>query len=63
MNIFNFFLLIPTYQVSIINNSPQYKVAVVYRTFDDIIDGLVITFINLSALKQVEVKLHGRADE
>jgi two-component system CheB/CheR fusion protein len=34
-----------------------------YRTFDDIIDGLVITFINLSALKQVEVKLHGRADE
>jgi two-component system, chemotaxis family, CheB/CheR fusion protein len=29
-----------------------------YRTFDDRIDGLVITFINLSDLKQVEVKLH-----
>jgi two-component system CheB/CheR fusion protein len=28
-----------------------------YRTFDDRIDGLVITFINLSDLKQVEVKL------
>ncbi|MFO7659221.1 MAG: chemotaxis protein CheB [Bacteroidales bacterium] len=34
-----------------------------YRTFDDRIDGLVITFINLSILKQVEVKLHGRAGE
>jgi two-component system CheB/CheR fusion protein len=29
-----------------------------YRTFDDRIDGLVITFINTSDLKQVEVKLH-----
>jgi len=29
-----------------------------YRTSDDRIDGLVITFINLSDLKQVEVKLH-----
>ena len=29
-----------------------------YRTFDDRIDGLVITFINQSDLKQVEVKLH-----
>ena len=28
-----------------------------YRTFDDRIDGLVITFINLSDLKQVEGKL------
>ena len=28
-----------------------------YRTFDDRIDGLVITFINYSNLKQVEVKL------
>ena len=28
-----------------------------YRTFDDRIDGLVITFINLSDLKQVELKL------
>jgi two-component system CheB/CheR fusion protein len=28
-----------------------------YRTFDDRIDGLVITFINISDLKQVEVKL------
>jgi two-component system CheB/CheR fusion protein len=29
-----------------------------YRTFDDRIDGLVITFINHSDLRQVEVKLH-----
>ncbi|MDZ7737895.1 MAG: CheR family methyltransferase [Bacteroidales bacterium] len=29
-----------------------------YRTVDDRIDGLVITFINLSELKQVESKLH-----
>jgi two-component system CheB/CheR fusion protein len=29
-----------------------------YRTFDDRIDGLVITFINLSDIKQVEEKLH-----
>jgi two-component system CheB/CheR fusion protein len=29
-----------------------------YRTYDDRIDGLVITFINLSDLKQVELKLH-----
>ena len=29
-----------------------------YRTFDDRIDGLVITFINLFDLKQMEVKLH-----
>ncbi len=28
-----------------------------YRTFDDHIDGLVITFINISDLKKVEVKL------
>ena len=28
-----------------------------YRTFDDRIDGLVITFINLTDLKQVELKL------
>jgi two-component system CheB/CheR fusion protein len=28
-----------------------------YRTFDDRIDGLVITFINITDLKQVEVKL------
>lgn len=28
-----------------------------YRTFDDRIDGLVITFINMSSFKQVEVKL------
>jgi len=29
-----------------------------YRTYDDKIDGLVITFINLSDIKQVEGKLH-----
>jgi two-component system CheB/CheR fusion protein len=29
-----------------------------YRTLDDRIEGLVITFINISDLKQVEVKLH-----
>jgi two-component system, chemotaxis family, CheB/CheR fusion protein len=29
-----------------------------YRTFDDRIDGLVITFINTSDIKQLEVKLH-----
>jgi two-component system, chemotaxis family, CheB/CheR fusion protein len=29
-----------------------------YRTFDDRIDGVVITFFNISDLKQVEVKLH-----
>ncbi len=29
-----------------------------YRTFDDRIDGLVITFFNISALKEVEIKLH-----
>ncbi|MFH0865368.1 MAG: CheR family methyltransferase, partial [Bacteroidota bacterium] len=29
-----------------------------YRTFDDRIDGLVITFFNISDLKEVEVKLH-----
>ncbi|HJZ39883.1 MAG TPA: chemotaxis protein CheB [Bacteroidales bacterium] len=29
-----------------------------YRTLDDRIDGLVITFINTSDLRQVEVKLH-----
>ncbi|MBN2274697.1 MAG: PAS domain-containing protein [Bacteroidales bacterium] len=29
-----------------------------YRTFDDRIDGLVITFINITDLKQAEVKLH-----
>jgi len=29
-----------------------------YRTFDDRIDGLVITFINLSDLKQVELRLN-----
>ena len=29
-----------------------------YRTFDDRIDGLVITFINISDLKQVEVKYY-----
>ncbi len=29
-----------------------------YRTVDDRIDGLVITFFNLSELKQVELKLH-----
>ena len=29
-----------------------------YRTFDDRIDGLVITFINISDLKQVEVKFN-----
>jgi len=29
-----------------------------YRTFDDRIDGLVITFINTSDSKQVELKLH-----
>jgi two-component system CheB/CheR fusion protein len=29
-----------------------------YRTLDDRIDGLVITFINLSDLKHVELKLH-----
>jgi two-component system CheB/CheR fusion protein len=28
-----------------------------YRTYDDRIDGLVITFINISDLKQIEVKL------
>ncbi|HEX9252434.1 MAG TPA: PAS domain S-box protein, partial [Ignavibacteriaceae bacterium] len=32
-----------------------------YRTFDDRIDGLVITFINISDLKQVEVKYHETA--
>ena len=29
-----------------------------YRTLDDRIDGLVITFINISDYKQVEIKLH-----
>jgi two-component system, chemotaxis family, CheB/CheR fusion protein len=29
-----------------------------YRTLDDRIEGLVITFINISDLKQTEVKLH-----
>ena len=29
-----------------------------YRTLDDRIEGLVITFINITGLKQVEVKLH-----
>ena len=29
-----------------------------YRTFDDKIDGVVITFFNISDLKEVEVKLH-----
>ncbi|MCX6236583.1 MAG: PAS domain-containing protein [Bacteroidia bacterium] len=29
-----------------------------YRTFDDRIDGLVITFINTSDIKQLEVELH-----
>jgi two-component system CheB/CheR fusion protein len=29
-----------------------------YRTLDDRIEGLVITFINITDLKQVEVKLH-----
>jgi two-component system CheB/CheR fusion protein len=29
-----------------------------YRTFDDRIDGIVITFINISDLKQMEVELH-----
>ncbi len=29
-----------------------------YRTYDDRIDGLVITFFDMSTLKQVEVKLH-----
>jgi len=29
-----------------------------YRTFDDRIDGLVITFIDISDLKKVEAKLH-----
>ena len=29
-----------------------------YRTFDDRIDGLVITFIDMSDLKQAELKLH-----
>jgi two-component system CheB/CheR fusion protein len=29
-----------------------------YRTFDDRIDGLVITFFNISDLKEVEVKLN-----
>jgi two-component system CheB/CheR fusion protein len=29
-----------------------------YRTFDDRIDGVVITFFNISDLKQAEVKLH-----
>ncbi len=29
-----------------------------YRTFDDRIDGVVITFFNISDLKRVEVKLH-----
>jgi len=29
-----------------------------YRTYDDRIDGLVITFINHTDIKQVEIKLH-----
>jgi len=29
-----------------------------YRTFDDRIDGLVITFFNISDLKEAEIKLH-----
>ena len=32
-----------------------------YRTLDDRIEGLVITFINISDLKQVEIKLHETA--
>jgi two-component system CheB/CheR fusion protein len=36
-----------------------YKIRIMpYRTFDDRIDGLVITFINISDLKQVEEKMH-----
>jgi two-component system CheB/CheR fusion protein len=31
-----------------------------YRTFDDRIDGLVITFINITDLKEIEIKLHER---
>lgn len=31
-----------------------------YRTFDDRIDGLVITFINITELKETEIKLHER---
>ena len=31
-----------------------------YRTFDDRIDGLVITFINITDLKEIEKKLHER---
>jgi two-component system, chemotaxis family, CheB/CheR fusion protein len=32
-----------------------------YRTFDDRIDGLVITFINISEIRQLELALHERA--
>jgi two-component system CheB/CheR fusion protein len=31
-----------------------------YRTYDDRIDGLVITFINITDLKDIEVKLHDK---
>lgn len=31
-----------------------------YRTFDDRIDGLVITFVNISDLKRIEIKLQER---
>ncbi len=31
-----------------------------YRTYDDRIDGLVITFVNISDLKQIEIKLQER---
>jgi two-component system CheB/CheR fusion protein len=41
------------------NDGRWYSVRIMpYRTFDDRIDGLVITFINISVQKKLEIKLH-----
>ncbi len=41
------------------NNGRWFSVRIMpYRTFDDKIDGLVITFFNISDLKEIEIKLH-----
>ena len=41
------------------NEGRWYSVRIMpYRTFDDRIDGLVITFINITEQKILEIKLH-----
>jgi two-component system CheB/CheR fusion protein len=41
------------------NDGRWYSVRIMpYRTVDDKIDGLVITFVNISDLKKIELKLH-----